>query len=152
MDDHTTTAPAASMRLAVSHAGQPRFVEGRRAFFKYRDLGVTDGTGGRMRAQITSASTGMSRPTGWHRHLCEMQFVYVLNGWLELEFADRDMVRIEAGDSILIPGGTLHNEIRTSESFELLELSVPAAMGTEPCEAPSGAARGSRGDSTRENR
>ncbi len=141
MDDHTTTTQAATMKLAVSHAKEPRFVEGRRAFFKYRDLGVTDGTGGRMRAQITSASQGMSRPTGWHRHVCEMQFVYVLDGWLELEFADRAMLRLEAGDSIMIPGGTPHNEIRTSDTFELLEVSVPAQMGTEPCEAPAASIR-----------
>lgn len=139
MDDHTTTVP--TMTLAVSHAKEPRFVEGRRAFFKYRDLGVTEGTGGRMRAQITLASAGMSRPTGWHRHLCEMQFVYVLDGWLELEFADRGTIRLEAGDSIMIPGGTPHNEIRTSDTFELLELSVPAQMGTEPCEGPATASR-----------
>ena len=140
MDDHATTVPA-TMKLAVSHAKEPHFVEGRRAFFKYRDLGVTDGTGGRMRAQITSASAGMSRPTGWHRHLCEMQFVYVLDGWLELEFADRGTLRLEAGDSIMIPGGTPHNELRTSDTFDLLELSVPAQMGTEPCEAPPTASR-----------
>ncbi len=141
MDDHTTTALAATMKLAVSRAKEPRFVEGRRAFLKYRDLGVTDGTGGRMRAQITSASQGMSRPTGWHRHLCEMQFVYVLDGWLELEFADRGTLRLEAGDSIMIPGGTPHNEIRTSDTFDLLEVSVPAQMGTEPCEAPAASIR-----------
>ncbi len=124
------------MTVAVSSAKEPRFVEGRRAFFKYRDLGVTDGTGGRMRAQITSASAGMTRPTGWHRHLCDMQFVYVLDGWLELEFADRGTVHLQEGDSVMIPGGTPHNEIRTSDVFELLEISVPAQMGTEPCEAP----------------
>jgi hypothetical protein len=39
----------------------------------------------------------------------------------------------------MIPGGTPHNEIRTSDTFELLELSVPAQMGTESCEAPSSA-------------
>lgn len=124
------------MTVAVSSAKDPRYVPGRRDFFKYRDLGVTDGTAGRMRAQITSASAGMSRPTGWHRHLCEMQFVYVLDGWLELEFAGRSTVRLEKGDSIMIPGGTPHNEIRTSDTFELLETSVPAQMGTEPCDAP----------------
>ena len=134
MDDHTT---APTMKLAVSQAKEPHFVEGRRAFFKYRDLGVTEGTGGRMRAQITSASAGMSRPTGWHRHLCEMQFVYVLDGWLDLEFADRGTLRLEAGDSIMIPGGTPHNELRTSDTFDILEVSVPAQMGTEPCEAPA---------------
>ena len=133
MNDHSRPA----MSVAVSSAKQPRLVEGRRAFFKYRDLGVTDATGGFMRGQITSASTGMSRPTGWHRHLCEAQFVYVLDGWLELEFADRPTVRLEKGDSILIPGGTPHNEIRTADTFEILEVSVPAQMGTEPCDKPA---------------
>jgi len=35
-----------------------------------------------------------------------------------------------------IPGGTPHNETATSDGFELIEVSVPADMGTEPCEAP----------------
>ena len=113
------------------------YVAGRRSFFKYRDLGVTDATDGKMRAQVTSASQGLSRPTGWHRHICEMQFVYMLSGWVDLEFADRK-VRIKAGDSIMIPGNTPHNETGTSDTFELLEVSVPADMGTEPCEPPPG--------------
>lgn len=136
MDDQTMTAPA--MKVAVARAREPRFVEGRRAFFKYRDLGVTDGTGGRMRAQITLATAGMTRPTGWHRHLCEMQFVYVLDGWVDLEFEQEGKIRLEAGDSVMIPGGIPHNETATSDTFELLELSVPAKMGTEPCAAPAG--------------
>lgn len=127
---------AAAMSVAISSAKNPQFVEGRRAFFKYRDLGATQGTAGRMRAQITSASQGMSRPTGWHRHLCEMQFVYVLDGWVELEFEGQPTVRLGEGDSVMIPGGTPHNEIRTSDTFELLEISVPAQMGTEPCDPP----------------
>lgn len=135
MNDQSTITPA--MSVTVSRASDPHLVEGRRAFFTYRDLGVTEGTGGRMRAQITSATAGMSRPTGWHRHSCDMQFVFVLDGWLELEFAGRDTVRLEKGDSVMIPGGTPHNETRTSDSFELLEVSVPARMGTEPCDPPA---------------
>ena len=88
-----------------------------------------------MRAQVTSAEQGMSQPTGWHVHKCEAQFVYMLSGWMDLEFADRK-VRLGAGDSMLIPGDTPHNEIGTSDTFELLEISVPADMGTEPCAAP----------------
>ncbi len=135
MNDQTMTA--AGMQVTVSRAKQPKLVEGRRAFFKYRDLGVTAGTSGRMRAQITSTTAGMSRPTGWHRHLCDMQFVYILDGWVELEFEGQGTVRLEPGDSVLIPGGMPHNEIRTSDRFELLELSVPAQMGTEPCDPPA---------------
>ena len=135
MNDHVQTVPA--MRLAVATTENANYVAGRRAFFKYRDLGVTDGTNGVMRAQVTSAEQGMSQPTGWHVHKCDAQFVYVLSGWLDLEFADRK-VRIKAGDSIMIPGNTPHNETGTSDTFELLEVSVPADMGTEPCAAPPG--------------
>jgi len=45
-------------------------------------------------------------------------------------------VRLSAGDSMLIPGDTPHNETGTSDTFELLEISLPADMGTEPCPAP----------------
>jgi quercetin dioxygenase-like cupin family protein len=79
----------------------------------------------------------MAKPTGWHIHKCQAQLVYMLSGWIDLEFEDR-RVRIKAGDSIMIPGGTPHNETGTSDTFELLEVSVPADMGTEPCEAPAG--------------
>ena len=129
--------PMTAMKVAVASKDNANYVAGRRAFFKYRDLGVTDGTNGVMRAQVTSAERGMSQPTGWHVHKCDAQFVYVLSGWLDLEFADRK-VRIKAGDSIMIPGNTPHNETGTSETFELLEVSVPAKMGTEPCDPPPG--------------
>src|SRR3954452_18928843 len=135
MNDHTTTLP--KMKVAVASKESANYVAGRRSFLKYRDLGVTDGTAGFMRAQVTSAEQGMSKPTGWHIHKCQAQLVYMLSGWVDLEFEDRK-VRVSAGDSIMIPGGTPHNETGTSDAFELLEVSVPADMGTEPCEAPPG--------------
>jgi mannose-6-phosphate isomerase-like protein (cupin superfamily) len=54
---------------------------------------------------------------------------------VELEFEDRK-VRLEAGESVMIPGGMRHNEVRTSDVFELLEVSLPADMGTEACDPP----------------
>jgi mannose-6-phosphate isomerase-like protein (cupin superfamily) len=124
-----------TMAVAVATKENASYTSGRRAFFKYRDLGVTAATHGRMRAQVTSAEQGMSKPTGWHVHKCEAQLVYLLSGWIDLEFADRK-VRLQAGDSIMIPGDTPHNETGTSDTFELLEVSIPAEMGTEPCPAP----------------
>ena len=115
--------------------GDPALVPGRRDFLTYRDLGVTAASGGRLRAQITSAEAGLSRPTGWHRHVCEGQLVYMLRGWIDLAFED-GTIRIEEGDSLYIPGGAPHNEIATSESFDLIEVSLPADMGTEPCAPP----------------
>jgi quercetin dioxygenase-like cupin family protein len=128
---------AQAMTLAVSEKKNARYVDGRRAFFKYRDLGVTDATHGRMRAQVTSTVAPMDRETGWHYHTCEMQFVYMLRGWIDLEFEGGRKVRLEAGDSVMIPGGAPHQETRTSDDFEIVEVSVPAEMGTVNCDPPA---------------
>ncbi len=112
-------------------------VPGRRDFFTYQDLGVTGASKGHMRAQVTTAKRGMTQPTGWHYHLCESQFVYALRGWVDLEFEGGESVRVNAGESIYIPGGLRHNEIATSDDFQILEVSVPADMGTEVCPPPT---------------
>jgi mannose-6-phosphate isomerase-like protein (cupin superfamily) len=127
----------ASDGVVVSRKDQATYVTGRRDWMKYRELGVTEASAGRIRAQVTSASQCLSEPTGWHIHLCEGQFVYMLSGWLDLEFADGRIERVETGDSVYIPGNTPHNEIATSDTFELMEISVPADMGTEPCDLPT---------------
>ena len=104
----TLAKPAAQaepkMKVAVTSAKQPDYVEGRRSFFKYRDLGVTAASNGWMRAQLTTALTGMTQPTGWHYHVCEGQFVYTLKGWVELAFEDGTSCRLEAGDFVLHSG------------------------------------------------
>jgi mannose-6-phosphate isomerase-like protein (cupin superfamily) len=129
-------AAAPKMRAAVTSAKTPDYVEGRRSFFKYRDLGVGAASQGWMRAQVMQAVTGMTQPTGWHYHVCEGQFVYALKGFVQLEFEVGAKCRLEAGDSCFIPGGMKHNEIRTSDDVEILEVCLPANMGTVPCEAP----------------
>jgi mannose-6-phosphate isomerase-like protein (cupin superfamily) len=130
----TLKRPTQAMKLAISTAKDARYVPGRRHFFQYRDLGVTEATGGKMRAQVTSAKSAMDRETGWHYHTCDMQFVYILKGWVDLEFAGGRKARFGAGDSVMIPGGMPHQETATSEDLELVEVSVPAEMGTEVCE------------------
>ena len=122
--------------VVIARADNPELVQGRREFFSYRELGVTKATDGQMRAQVTIATQGLSEETGWHVHLCEGQFVYILDGWVDLEFAGNRKERIVAGDSIFIPGDTPHNETATSEEFQILEGSIPADMGTEPCSKP----------------
>ena len=123
--------------VIVARKNEPDYVMGRRDFFKYRDLGVTSASGGIMRAQVTEGSEGMTRPTGWHYPICDGQFVYMISGWVDLEFAGGKTIRVDEGDSIYIPGGIPHNETATSDALELIEVSVPADMGTESCAPPS---------------
>lgn len=124
----------------VSHAKakEPVLVKGRREFFQYRDLQVAEASGNLLRAQVMSSSQGLSRPTGWHFHECDGQFIYILKGWVDLEFEDGRTIRVEQGDSLFIPGYMKHNEIRTSAEMEILEVSTPGVMGTTACEPPPG--------------
>jgi quercetin dioxygenase-like cupin family protein len=137
-DDATSIMPPVKGKVAIARANAPVYVPGRRDFFKYRELGVTEATDGFMRAQVTIGTQGLTQPTGWHYHICDAQFVYVLKGWVELQFENEGTVRLEEGDSVNIPGNLPHNEIRTSDEIEILEISVPAKLGTKPCDVPAG--------------
>ncbi len=122
-------------QLAYATDETAPLVPGRRPFFKYRDLGVSAATSGRMRAQVMVA-TDVMRQTGWHYHICETQFIYALRGWVDLQFEDGRIIRVAQGQSLSIPSGLKHNEIGISEDLELLEVSVPAKMETVACDPP----------------
>jgi quercetin dioxygenase-like cupin family protein len=138
--DSATLSAHKTFGQKVAHAriAEPVLVKGRRDFFSYRDLGVAEGSAGTMRAQVMKSSKGMSEPTGWHYHECDGQFVYILKGWVDLQFEDGRTLRVEEGDSLFIPGYMRHNEIRTSQEMEILEVSSPGVMGTKPCDPPAG--------------
>jgi quercetin dioxygenase-like cupin family protein len=138
-DSATLSAHKTSgQKVAHARIAEPVLVKGRRDFFSYRDLGVAEGSAGTMRAQVMKSSKGMSEPTGWHYHECDGQFIYILKGWVDLQFEDGRTLRVEEGDSLFIPGYMRHNEIRTSEEMEILEVSAPSVMGTKPCDPPAG--------------
>jgi quercetin dioxygenase-like cupin family protein len=138
MNDAVADNTTSSGKLAYAPASNPAYKPGRRSFFKYRELGVTEATEGRMRAQVTSCTQGLGEPTGWHYHVCEHQLVYMLKGWVDLEFEDGRKIRLMPGESLMIPGGMRHNETGTADELELLEVSVPAEMKTVVCDPPAG--------------
>jgi hypothetical protein len=139
-DVRAMTDAGTPMQLCVQRGEEAPPTSGRRAYFDYFDHGVKDATGGFMRAERIRSKQGLGQPTGWHYHTCTVQFVYQLTGWLELVFEDGTICRLHPGDTALIPGGMRHNELRASDDFEILEVSVPAQMGTVGCEAPPAAA------------
>jgi quercetin dioxygenase-like cupin family protein len=124
----------------VSRKSAPEYITGRRAFFKYREMGVGDASRGKLRVQVMSAEKGLTEPTGWYYHVCEGQFIFMLSGWVNLVFENGDEIRIGEGDSAYIPGGLRHNETATSDTFELIEVLVPADLRTESCDPPDGMA------------
>ena len=134
LSEHKTSG----QKVAHARSAEPVLVKGRREFFSYRDLGVAEGSAGTMRAQVMTSSQGLSQPTGWHYHECDGQFIYILKGWVDLQFEDGRTLRVEQGDSLFIPGHMRHNEIRTADELEILEVSTPGEMGTVACEPPAG--------------
>src|SRR5688500_18112197 len=98
-------------------------MKGRRNWMDYLDYGVTDATNGRMRAQRIMV-TGQTQGTGWHYHVCEMQFFYVMRGYIVFQLEDGRTLRLNAGDTGFIPGGYKHAEIDISEDFDVIEVSV----------------------------
>ena len=125
------------MPFHVTHRRDGKFEpRGLRNYFEYRDLGIKRATKGKVVAHVIRARPGKAPHGEWHYHDVNVQFVYVLKGWVDLEFEDGQKLRVQGGESLYIPGGLLHNETATSETLEILEVSVPADMGTVACEAP----------------
>ena len=101
----------------------------------YKRQGLAAATDGDYRAQVMR-STDVMETTGWHYHVCDLQFVYVLNGWVDLAFEGGRVERVEAGGAMAIPSGMVHNELGCSPDFEALEVVAPAQMDTVPVDAP----------------
>lgn len=123
-------------KYAVTKAADQKPTPGRRSYLEYFDHGVTGATEGWMRAEIIKAKEERGA-TGWHYHTCQGQYVYVVKGWVKIQFEDGVEAFLEGGDSMFIPGGYCHNEIATSEDLEALEISIPATMGTVAAETPA---------------
>ena len=133
-----TLEDASTLQLRHATKDNAPLVAGRRSFFEYRDLGVTEASDGKLRAQVMKTKTGMTEPTGWHYHVCDGQFIYALKGWVDLEFETGEKIRVSEGESLFVPGNMRHNQTSTSEELEILELSIPSDMGTVACDPPEG--------------
>lgn len=127
-----------SSRFAVSHRAKSKFVRrGLRNYFEYRDLGIERATRGKVVAHVIRARPGKAPHGQWHRHLCDVQFVYVLKGWAVFEYEGVGKVRMKAGTCFYQPPGIRHREIRHSRDLELIEVVAPADFRTQDAAAPA---------------
>ncbi len=129
--------------FSVSHRARSKFVRrGLRSYFEYRDLGIRRATRGKVVAHVIRARPGKAPHGQWHRHDCNVQFVYVLKGWAVFEYEGVGRVRMKSGTCFYQPPGIRHREIRHSKDLEMIEVVAPADFRTVSLEKP--AARRSR--------
>jgi quercetin dioxygenase-like cupin family protein len=105
--------------------------KGLRPHLEYRDLGLSEATGGKLAAQhIRTVGKAGEMKNGWHCHDLDFQFFYVLNGWMKLRNQDDEEVTFRAGSTGYQPPFYWHDEYEFSEDYELIEITAPSKVGT----------------------
>jgi mannose-6-phosphate isomerase-like protein (cupin superfamily) len=131
-------ATAVARRFSASHLGKSKFVRrGLRSYFEYRDLGIRRATRGKVVAHVIRARPGKAPHGEWHLHDCDVQFVYVLKGWVEFEYEGVGKVKMRAGTCFYQPPRIRHREIRHSRDVEMLEIVSPAVFATRDARPPA---------------
>ena len=127
-----------TLGFSVSHTKDAVFERGLRPFFDYRDLGIRQATDGRVEAHVIRAAAGAEFSSKAHFHQTLFQMVYVLRGWIEFEYEDHGIVRLDAGSCVHQPPGIRHRELGHSPDVEMLEIVMPAEFSTEEVDSVQG--------------
>jgi mannose-6-phosphate isomerase-like protein (cupin superfamily) len=142
----TQTAPNGTVLLFVPSTqpdslplNDPAFVHDRhvestagrgRAGMHYRDL-IPDRQGGRWIASHISIPVGGPVADYVHHHHIRFQMIFCHAGWADLVYEDQgEPFRFEAGDCVLQPPHIRHQVLRTSDDFDVVEVSSPAEHDT----------------------
>ena len=106
-------------------------IKGLRNYLSYRDLGIAKETNGAILAQIIHAEGVAYQGSGeWHFHILDDQFVYVLQGWANVQFEKQEPVYVKAGTCFYQPSKIKHAFLACSKDFEALEVCLPAEFKT----------------------
>ena len=121
----------AARRVVVSHLAASKFAQrGLRGYFEYRDLGIKRATRGGMITHVIRARPGKAPHGDWHYHDCSMQFVYVVKGWVRMEYEGIGKVLMKAGSCFYQPPRIRHRELAHSKNVEMIEVVAPANFKT----------------------
>ena len=125
-------------RFSVNHLRGSKFERrGLRAYFEYRDLGIRRATKGKVVAHVIRARPGKAPHGEWHYHDVNVQFVYVLKGWVLFEYEGVGKVMMKAGSCFYQPPRIRHRELKHSRDVEMLEIVSPAVFRTASAEKPA---------------
>jgi quercetin dioxygenase-like cupin family protein len=131
--DHELPLPTPTVKADREFGGQ-RFVHHEAATaawrlwpmqgFETRDLGIAAATGGIADARIVRARHARRLPASARDE--ELLFRFVLNGAATLELEDRKSQPLAQGDALVVPAQVRHVLRDCSDTFELLEVTLPA--------------------------
>jgi quercetin dioxygenase-like cupin family protein len=125
-------------RFSVSHAATSKFVKrGLRGYFEYRDLGVKRATHGKVVTHVIRARPGKAPHGDWHWHDIDVQFVYVLKGWVRMEYEGIGKMTMKAGSCFYQPPRIRHRELAHSKDIEMLEVVMPGNFETYDAKPPA---------------
>ena len=126
MKTMTAAAKKRAKAFTASHLADAKFVKrGLRSYFEYRDLGVARASKGKVVAHVIRARPGRA-PEGD----CNLQFVYVLKGWIKFEYEGVGAITMKKGTCFQQPPSIGHRELSHSKDVELLEIVAPADFKT----------------------
>ncbi|HUQ76298.1 MAG TPA: cupin domain-containing protein [Burkholderiales bacterium] len=116
---------------AVNKGSKAKFSRrGLRGYFEYRDLGVKGASGGKVVSHVIRALPGSAPHGDWHVHDCNVQFVYVLKGWVKMQYEGGKPMVLKAGDCFYQPPRIRHRELAHSQDLEMLEVVAPGDFKT----------------------
>ena len=129
---------APEQKFCTTSATGAKWTQGLRKFFEYRDLGISEATGGAYNAHVIRVKKPVTEfpHTGPHVHDLEFQMIYVLKGWIRFTYEGQGEFTFSEGYSCLQPAGIVHDELACSDDLELIEFTAPANFNTRRIEAP----------------
>jgi len=121
-----------AQRFVVSHPNDADFKVGLRAYAKYRDLGISQATGGLAQAHVIRFVPPFraEEVSQLHYHDVEFQMIYVLKGWIRSEFEGQGAHTMHAGACWIQPPRIEHKVLGYSDDCEVLEIILPAEFET----------------------
>lgn len=126
----TTTGGWKKGVFHVSHEKGAYWDEGLREYFAYRDLGMVDRSGGKVRAHVIRPNGPCKGPGDLHYHVLDFQMVYVLQGWARVWFEGVGEIRFEPGSCMYQEPGIRHRVLEYSDDYTVIEITSPADFET----------------------
>ena len=128
----TAAKSKARQRFSVKHERAEDFDAGLRSYAKYRDLDLAKATTGMVQAHVIQMVPPCDPKvvSKWHYHDVDLQFIYVLNGWIKNEFEGQGVHTMKKGTCWLQPPKIRHRVVDYSADCELLEVVLPAEFDT----------------------